>query len=281
MLKNLFFLSADMSFHRDSGGPRGGMPPGQHSSAQTFRPTNMRTPPPQPHAPPYHYDPQATPSSGYHGGYMPPDFMHYPPPAPPQTPGSVSQCPVRPPFPKSTARQGFQEPPPNFPPPPLPSSAGGPGPRVQVSAHSSYHPFMMPPPPLPRPPMPPPISSQSMNYNPPYPMNYPPFPPPTFMPSYSQSPGPFQPDHSARHGGQFKYEKPPESRRSPERSFYQDGRQKSYCYSGERRKMEFSGDRKDHGRSPDRNSRPEGGRYRSPLRPRSRYQPVLQIRMSV
>uniref|UniRef100_A0A8C7Y0K7 Drosha ribonuclease III n=1 Tax=Oryzias sinensis TaxID=183150 RepID=A0A8C7Y0K7_9TELE len=91
------------------------------------------------------------------------------------------------------------------------------------------------------------------------------------MPSYSQSPGPFQPDHGVRHGGQFKYEKPPESRRSPERSFYQDGRQKSYCYSGDRRKMEFSGDRKDHGRSPDRNSRPEGGRYRSPLRPRSRY----------
>ncbi|KAF6719972.1 Ribonuclease 3 [Oryzias melastigma] len=267
-----------MSFHRDCGGPRGGMPPGQHSSAQNFRPTNMRTPPPQPHAPPYHYDPQATPTSGYPGGYMPPDFMHYPPPAPPQTPGSVSQCPVRPPFPKSAARQGFQEPPPNFPPPPLPSAAAGSGPRVPVPSHGSYHPFMMPPPPLPRPPMPPPIASQSMNYHPPYPMNYPPFPPPTFIPNYSQSPGPFQPDHGVRQGGQFKYEKPPESRRSPDRSFFQDDRQKSYCYGGDRRKTEFSGDRKERGRSPDRSSRGDGGRYRSeydkgrsPPRHRSRY----------
>ncbi|KAI3355462.1 hypothetical protein L3Q82_018297, partial [Scortum barcoo] len=148
-----------MSFHQDRGGPRGGMPPGQHDSPQNYRPTNLRPPPPQPPVPAYHYDPQTPPSSSYHGnsGYMPPhsDFMQYPPPAPSQTPSSLNQCPVRPPFPKPPVRQGFPEPPPNFPPPPLPSSTGGPTPGSQVSAQSAYHPYMMPPvppPPLPHPP---------------------------------------------------------------------------------------------------------------------------------
>ncbi|XP_045897057.1 ribonuclease 3 isoform X2 [Micropterus dolomieu] len=267
-----------MSFHQDRGGPRGGIPPGQHGSSQNYRPTNLRPPPPQPPVPPYHYDPQTPPSSGYHGntGYMPlhSDFMQYPPPAPSQTPSSLNQCPVRPPFPKPPVRQGFPEPPPNFPPPPLPSSTGGSASGSQVSAQNAYHPYMMPPvppPPLPHPPMPPPIASQSMSYHPPYSMNYPhpphpPFPPPTFSPGYTQNPSSFKPDHSFRHGGQYKYEKPMDNRRSPERGYrHDDHRQKGYGYGshGEKHKMDFPGDRKDRGRSPDRRGRPEGGRYRS------------------
>ncbi|XP_039983191.1 ribonuclease 3 [Xiphias gladius] len=267
-----------MSFHQDHGAPRGGMPPGQHGSPQSYRPTNLRPPPPQPPVPPYHYDPQTPPNSGYHGNssYMPPhsDFMQYPPPAPSQTPSSLNQCPARPPFPKPPVRQGFLEPPPNFPPPPLPSSTGGPTPGSQVSAQNAYHPYMMPPvppPPLPHPPMPHPMASQSMSYHPPYSMNYPhpphpPFPPPTFSPGYTQSPSSFKPDHNFRHGGQYKFEKPMDNRRSPERAYrHDDHRQKGYGYGshGDRHKMEFPGERKDRGRSPDRRARPEGGRYRS------------------
>ncbi|XP_054915342.1 ribonuclease 3 [Poeciliopsis prolifica] len=246
-----------MSFQPDRGGPRGQMPPGQNY---------LSSPPPQPPAPPYRYDPQT--GSGYHGsaGYMPPhpDFMQYPPPAPSQqNPGALSQCPLRPPFPK---------PPPNFPPPTLPSSAGGPTPGSQVSAQTSYPPYMMPPPPLTHPTMPPPMS-----YHPPYTMNYPPFPPPPFNPGYTQTAGPFQPDHGVRHGGPYPYEKSADSRRSPERGYrHDDHRQKSYGY-GERHKMEFSGERKERGRSPDRRGRAEGVRYkadydrgRSPPRHRSR-----------
>ncbi|XP_007565094.1 ribonuclease 3 [Poecilia formosa] len=248
-----------MSFQPDRGGPRGQMAPGQNY---------LNPPAPQPPAAPYRYDPQTPPGSGYHGSasYMPPhpDFMQYPPPAQSQqNPGALSQCPLRPPFPK---------PPPNFPPPPLPSSAGGPSPGSQVSAQTSYPPYMMPPPPLPHPAMPPPMS-----YHPPYPMNYPPFPPPPFNPGYTQTAGPFQPDHGVRHGGPYPYEKSTDSRRSPERGYrHDDHRQKSYGYS-ERHKMEFSGERKERGRSPDRRGRAEGGRYkadydrgRSPPRHRSR-----------
>ncbi|XP_041817218.1 ribonuclease 3 isoform X2 [Chelmon rostratus] len=267
-----------MSFHQDRAGPRGGIPPGQHGSPQNYRPTNLRPPPPQPPVPPYHYDPQAPPSSNYHGnsGYMPPhsDFMQYPPPAPSQNPSSLNQCPLRPPFPKPPGRQSFPEPPPSFPPPPLPSSTGGPTPGSQVSVQNAYHPYMMPPvppPPLPHPPMPPPIASQSMSYHPPYSMNYPhpphpPFPPPTFSPGYTQSPSSFKPDHSFRHGAQYKYEKPMDNRRSPERGYrHDDHRQKGYGYGShsDKHKMEFPGERKDRGRSPDRRGRPEGGRYRS------------------
>ncbi|XP_038131539.1 ribonuclease 3 [Cyprinodon tularosa] len=276
-----------MSFPQDRGGPRGGMPPGQHGTPQNYRPSNLRPPAPQPPAPAYHYDPQTPPGSGYHGsaGFMPPhpDFMQYPPPAPSQTPIPPNQCPLRPPFPKPPPRHGFPEPPPNFPPPPLPSSAAGQTPGSQVSAQSPYHPYMMPPvppPPLPHPAMPPPMASQSMAYHPPYPMNYPPhppFPPPPFGPSYPQNAGPFQPDHSVRHGGPYSYEKPVDSRRSPERGYrHDDHRQKGYGYS-DRHKMEFSGERKERGRSPDRRGRAEGGRYkgdydraRSPPRHRSR-----------
>uniref|UniRef100_A0A8D3E173 Ribonuclease 3 n=1 Tax=Scophthalmus maximus TaxID=52904 RepID=A0A8D3E173_SCOMX len=269
-----------MSFHQDRGGPRGGMPPGQHGAPQSYRPANMRPPPPQPPAPPYHYDPQAPPSSGYHGSssYMPPhssDFRQFHPLAQSQTPGSHNQCPARPPFPKPPVRQGFLEPPPNFPPPPLPSSTGGPTPGSQVSAQNTYHPYMMPPvapPPLPHPSMPHPMASQSMGYHPPYPMNYPhpphpPFPPPTFSPGYSQSPSSFKPDQGFRHGGQYKYDKPQDNRRSPERGYrHDDHRQKGYGYGGhgDRHKMEFPGERKDRGRSPDKRGKaPEGGRYRS------------------
>ncbi|KAF0028527.1 hypothetical protein F2P81_019614 [Scophthalmus maximus] len=268
-----------MSFHQDRGGPRGGMPPGQHGAPQSYRPANMRPPPPQPPAPPYHYDPQAPPSSGYHGSssYMPPhssDFRQFHPLAQSQTPGSHNQCPARPPFPKPPVRQGFLEPPPNFPPPPLPSSTGGPTPGSQVSAQNTYHPYMMPPvapPPLPHPSMPHPMASQSMGYHPPYPMNYPhpphpPFPPPTFSPGYSQSPSSFKPDQGFRHGGQYKYDKPQDNRRSPERGYrHDDHRQKGYGYGGhgDRHKMEFPGERKDRGRSPDKRGKaPEGGRER-------------------
>lgn len=260
-----------MSFHQERGAARPGMAPGPHVPAQTYRPTNLRPPPPQPPVPPYHYDPQLPPSSSYHSnsGYMHPhaNFMQYPPPAPSQTPGALNQCPVRPPFPKPPGRQGFPDPPPHFPPPPLPSSAGGP-PPPQVSAQNTYQPYMMPPPPITHPPMPPPIHSPSMSYHPPYPMNsphppHPPFPPPTFNPGHAQSPGSFAPDHSFRHGGPYKHDRPADKRRSPERGYrHDDHRQKSYSHS-DKHKMEFFGDRKDRGRSPDRRWRPEGGRHRS------------------
>ncbi|KAM9712359.1 ribonuclease 3 [Menidia menidia] len=265
-----------MSFHQDRGGPRGGMTPGQHGSPQNYRPTNLRPPPPPPPCPPYHFDSQTPSSSGYHGNYLPPhpDFMQYPPPPPSQTPNSLNQCPIRPPFPKPSARQGFPEPPPNFPPPPLPSCTAGPTPGAQVSVQNSYHPYMMPPvppPPIPHPPIPPPVASQSMGYHPPYSMNYPhpphpPFPPPTFNPNYTQNPSPFQSDHSIRHGGPYKFQKPTDNRRSPERGYrHDDNRQKCYGYGShaERYKIEFPGERKDRGRSPERRGRPEGGRYRS------------------
>ncbi|XP_060949681.1 ribonuclease 3 [Limanda limanda] len=268
-----------MSFQQDRGGPRGGMPPGQHGTPQSYRPTNLRPPPPQPPVPPYHYDQQAPPSSGYHGNssYMPQhsDFMPYPPPAPSQTPGSLNQCPMRPPFSKPPVRQGFLEPPPNFPPPTLPGATGGPAQGNQVSAQNAYHPYMLPPvapPPLPHSSMPHQMAPQSMSYHSPYSMNYPhpphpPFPPPPFSPGYTQNPSSStQADHSFRPAGQYKYDKPPENRRSPERAYRHDEhRQKGYAYGnhGERHKMEFPGDRKDRGRSPDKRMRPEGGRYRS------------------
>ncbi|KAK1885524.1 Ribonuclease 3 [Dissostichus eleginoides] len=260
-----------MSFHQDRGSPRG--PPGQQGAAQNYHPTNMRPPPPQPPVPPYHYDPQAPPGSSYHGnsGYMPQhsDFMQYPPPAQSHPPNSLNQCPVRPPFPKPPLRQGFPEPPPNFPPPPLPSSTGGP---TSGSAQNAYHPYMMPPvppPPLAHQSMPPPIASQSMGYHPPYSMNYPPhpphppFPPPAFSPGYNQSPNSFKPEQSFRQGQQYKYEKPMDNRRSPERGYRQEEhRQKGFGYHGDRHKMEFPAERKERLRSPDRRGRPEGGRHR-------------------
>ncbi|KAL3040550.1 hypothetical protein OYC64_011551 [Pagothenia borchgrevinki] len=260
-----------MSFHQDRGSPRG--PPGQQGAAQNYHPTNMRPPPPQPPVPPYHYDPQAPPGSSYHGnsGYMPQhsDFMQYPPPAQSHPPNSLNQCPVRPPFPKPPLRQGFPEPPPNFPPPPLPSSTGGP---TSGSAQNAYHPYMMPPvppPPLAHQSMPPPIASQSMGYHPPYSMNYPPhpphppFPPPAFSPGYNQSPNSFKPEQSFRQGQQYKYEKPMDNRRSPERGYRQEEhRQKGFGYHGDRHKMEFPTERKERVRSPDRRGRPEGGRHR-------------------
>ncbi|XP_032359353.1 ribonuclease 3 isoform X1 [Etheostoma spectabile] len=267
-----------MSFHQDRESSKGGIPPGQHGSPQNYRPTNLRPPPPHPPVPPYHFDPQTPPISSYHGnsGYMPPhpDFMQYPPPAPSQTPSSLNQCPMRPPFPKPPVRHGYPEPPPNFPPPPLPSSTAGPTSGSQVAAQNAYHPYMMPPvppPPLTHPSMPPPIASHSMGYHSPYSMNYPhpphpPFPPPTFNPGYNQNPSSFKPDHSFRHGGQYKYEKPLDNRRSPERGYrHDDHRQKGFGYGShsDRHKMESPGERKDRGRSPDKRGRPEGGRYRS------------------
>lgn len=110
------------------------------------------------------------------------------------------------------------------------------------------------------------MASQSMSYHPPYSMNYPPhppFPPPNFNPGYTQSPGSFKPDHSFRQAGQYKYDKPVDHRRSPERGYrHDDHRQKGYGH-GDKHKMDFSGDRKERGRSPDRRGRQDGGRYRS------------------
>ncbi|XP_061777506.1 ribonuclease 3 [Nerophis ophidion] len=235
-----------MSFHQDRGTPRsgggggGGIPPDQN-----YRPANLR--PPQPPLPPYTYDPQTPPTPSYHGNssYMPPhpDFMQYPPPPPPQTPASLHPCPVRPPFPKPSVG-GFPEPPPSFPPPPLPLVAGA---SPQVTQHA-YHSYMMPP--MPPPPMPPPMS-----YPPPYTMGYPPFPPPGFSPGYAPSPTSFKADQSFHRRGPYKYDKPGDGRRSPERGYrHDDHRQRGY---GDKQ------ERKDRGRSPDRHGRSDGGRYRS------------------
>lgn len=255
-----------MSFHPDRGGPSPGVPHGQHAPTQDY----MRAPPPQPPHPvlPYHYDPRAPPGSAYsHSGYMPPhsDFMQYPPPPPSQTPGPLGPCP---PFAKPPGRQGFSDPPPNFPPPPLPGASGGPPPGSQLSAQHAYQPYMMPPvppPPLQHPPMPPPVASQSMSYHPSYSMNYPPhppFPPPGFNPGYTQGAGSFNPEPGFRQGGQYKYDKPLDHRRSPERGYrHDDHRQKGYGH-GDKHKVDFSGDRK-RGRSPDRRGRQDGGRHRS------------------
>ncbi|XP_061821083.1 ribonuclease 3 [Nerophis lumbriciformis] len=238
-----------MSFHQDRGTPRsgggGGMPPDQN-----YRPANLR--PPQPPLAPYTYDPQTPPTPGYHGNssYMPPhpDFMQYPPPPPPQTPASLHPCSVRPPFPKLPVG-GFPDPPPSFPPPPLPLVAGA---SPQVTQHA-YHSYMMPPVPLP--PMPPPPMPPPMSYPPPYAMGYPPFPPPGFSPGYAPSPTSFKADQSFHRRGPYKYEKPGDGRRSPDRGYrHDDHRQRGY---GDKQ------ERKDRGRSPDRHGRSDGGRYRS------------------
>ncbi|XP_061660969.1 ribonuclease 3 isoform X4 [Syngnathoides biaculeatus] len=243
------------SRREDRGGPRGGMPPGQN-----YRASNLRPPPPPPAVPSYHYDPQAPAVAGYQAnasGYMPPppDFMSYPPPVPPPAPGSLHPCPARPPFAKPPV-QGFPDPPPSFPPPPLPATGA-------QMPQNAYHPYMMPPPPLPQPPMAPPVPAQSMPYPPPYHVGYPhpphpPFPPPGFSPGYAQSPGSFKPEQSFHPRGQYKYEKPGDGgRRSPERGYrHEDHRKSVYGGHGDR-------GRKDRGRSPDRHSRSEGGRYRS------------------
>ncbi|XP_037135255.1 ribonuclease 3 [Syngnathus acus] len=253
-----------MSFHQDRGVPRGAMPPGQN-----YRATNLRPPPPLQVAPPYAYDSQSSAPPGYHGNsstYMPPpplphsDFVSYPPPAPPSTPGSLHPCPMRPPYTK----------PPNFPPPPLPGAPMPSSPMPQ----NAYHPYMMPPvppPPLPHPPMPPPNPPPSMTYPPPYHMGYPhpphpPFPPPPFNPGYTQSPGSFAPDQSFHHGGQYKYEKPGGGGggRSPERGYrHDDHRKRGYVGYGDRHRLDVPRERKDRGRSPDRRGRTEGGRYKS------------------
>ncbi|XP_062336335.1 ribonuclease 3 [Osmerus eperlanus] len=259
-----------MSFHQGRGGPRGRNPPAQHGSSQNYRPTNLRPPPPQPPLPPYHYEPQTPPGSSYQGnsGYMSShaDYMTYPTQAPTQAPSPLNQCPMHPPFPNAPNRQGFPEPPPNFPPPPLPISSAGSTSGSQGSAQNAYHPYMVPPPPLPHPPMPPSMPPQPMSYHPPYSMNYPhpPFPPPSFNPGYTQGSSSFKPVHGFRHGGQYKADKPMEDRRSPERCprRHDDFRQKSYGY-GDRHKMEFPAERRDSVRSPGRRGRPESGRYRS------------------
>ncbi|XP_076856992.1 ribonuclease 3 isoform X2 [Brachyhypopomus gauderio] len=262
-----------MSFHPGRGCPRGRPPPGQHGSPQNYRPTNVRLPlPPQPPVPLYHYETPAAHCSGYSpqgaSSYMPPrpDFMPYPIPAPPQGPGPQGQGPMRPPFPSPPVRQGFPEPP-SFPPPPLPSSAGGSGP----------YPYMLPSvPPPPLPPAPPTVPP-SLPYQPPYTMTYQQahFPPPPFNPGYTPSDGgAFKPEHF-RHPPQYKADKSPGGRaRSPERPRrHEDHRHKGYGYGGhgDRHKLEHGGERKDRGRSPDRRRyRSEHERGRTPPRHRSR-----------
>ncbi|XP_036377499.1 ribonuclease 3 [Megalops cyprinoides] len=261
-----------MSYHPGRGCPRGRIPPGQHGSPQNYRPPNQRQPPPQPPMPPYHYEPSSSSCPGYSGqgnsGYMPPrpDFMPYPLPVPSQGPSLLNQCPIRPPFPSPPIRQGFPEPP-NFPPPPLPNSSSSSMPAPPGSAQNAYH-YMMPsvpPPPLPHPPVPPSMP-QPMSYQPPYSMSYtqPPFPPPGFSPGYAQGSGSFKAE-PFRHGGQYKAEKPPGDRRSPERSRrHEEPRHRSYGYSshGDRHKVDHPGERKERGRSPDRR-RADGSRHRS------------------
>ncbi|KAG7488385.1 hypothetical protein MATL_G00033680 [Megalops atlanticus] len=261
-----------MSYHPGRGCPRGRLPPGQHGSPQNYRPPNQRQPPPQPPMPPYHYEPSSSPCPGYSGqgnsGYMPPrpDFMPYPLPVPSQGPSLLNQCPIRPPFPSPPIRQGYPEPP-NFPPSPLPNSSSSSMPAPPGSAQNAYH-YMMPsvpPPPLPHPPVPPSMP-QPMSYQPPYSMSYtqPPFPPPGFSPGYAQGSGSFKVE-PFRHGGQYKAEKPPGDRRSPERGRrHEEPRHRSYGYSGhgDRHKVDHPGERKERGRSPDRR-RADGSRHRS------------------
>ncbi|XP_066578306.1 ribonuclease 3 isoform X1 [Amia ocellicauda] len=261
-----------MSFHPGRGCPRGRISTGQRGTSQNYRPQNLRPLQPQQPMPPFHYEPQSSPCPGYSNqgntGYMPPrpDFMPYPPPVPSQGQSPLSQCPIRPPFPNPPIRQGFPGPP-NFPPPPLPNSSNSSMPGSQASAQNAYH-YMMPsvpPPPLPHPPIPPSIS-QPINYQPPYSMNYsqPPFPPPSFNAGYAQSSSSFKADQF-RHDSQYKSEKPPGDRRSPERSRrHEEHRHKGYGYSshGDRHRMEYLGERRDRGRSPDRR-RQEVSRHRS------------------
>ncbi|XP_077479861.1 ribonuclease 3 isoform X2 [Stigmatopora argus] len=249
-----------MSFNQ--GDHRGGIEP-----SPNYRNPNIRPPPPQSVAPPYHYDSPSPATPTYHGsssGFIPqrPDFMSFPPPPPPaplSTPSSLHPCPARPSFAQLPVH-GFPDPPPSFPPPPLP---GVPAVPSQMPPNA-YHPYMVPPPPLQHHAAPPPMPSQSMTYPPPYHMGYPPpphppFPPPAFRPGYAPNPGPFKPEPSFHNPEQYKYDKPVDGgRRSPDRGYHHDDhRKRSYGGHGDRH-----GDRRDHGRSPERRGRTEG-RYRS------------------
>uniref|UniRef100_A0A3B1ILH9 Ribonuclease 3 n=1 Tax=Astyanax mexicanus TaxID=7994 RepID=A0A3B1ILH9_ASTMX len=264
-----------MSFHSGRGCPRGRPPPGQHGSPQSYRPPGLHLPTPHPLMPPYPYEPPAPHCSGYNpqgaNSFVPPrpEFMPYPIPTSSQ--GPQGPCPIRPPFPNPPIRQGFPEPP-NFPPPPLPSSS------TNVAQSQGSYPYMLPSvPPPPLPPVPPSVPP-SMPYQPPYSMNYPPQPhfppPPSFNPGYTQPESTsFKQEHFPRHPPQYKGEKS----RSPERPRrHEEHRHKSYGYSGhgERHKSEYGGERKDRGRSPDRRRaerfRSEHDRGRTSPRHRSR-----------
>nr|XP_023680996.1 ribonuclease 3 [Paramormyrops kingsleyae] len=272
-----------MAFHPGRGCPRGRPPPGLHGSAQSYRPPNLRPPPPHPPAPPYHYDQSGSGfSTQGSSGYMAPraDFVPYPLPVPSQAPGPLGQCPFRPPFPNPPVRQGFPEPP-NFPPPPLPNSSVSPMASSTAPTPNTY-PYMMPPPTLPHPPAPPPMPPQPINYQSPYSMGYtqPPFPPPSFSPSYGQGSRSFKDDQFRHAGAPYGPEKPSAERRSPDRGRRHDDRRHKgytgYGLHGDRHKAEHGGERKERARSPERRRleggrhRPEYERARTPPRHRSR-----------
>ncbi|XP_021244606.1 ribonuclease 3 [Numida meleagris] len=265
-----------MSFHSGRGCPRGQGGPGARTSAQAYRPQNLRQLHPQQPSVQYQYDQQTTPPATYSNpsatGYMPPrpDFVPYPPPVPPST-NPISQCPMRPPFPNHQMRQSFPVPP-CFPPapPPVPNPSNAP---VQATpTGQSAFPYMMPPPAVPHPP-PPPVIPQQVNYQPVYSTGYSQqsFPPPNFN-SYQHNSGSFQSSTSNsssgsshfRHTGQYQGEKSQNDRRSPERSkHYDEHRHREHSHiHGDRHRSNSHGDRRDRGRSPDRR-RQESSRHRT------------------
>ncbi|NXV69522.1 RNC Ribonuclease, partial [Molothrus ater] len=266
-----------MSFHSGRGCPRGQGGPGARTSAQTYRPQNLRQLHPQQPSVQYQYEQQTAPPTTYSNppatGYMPPrpDFVPYPPPVPPSTQNPISQCPMRPPFPNHQMRQSFPVPP-CFPPtpPPVPNPSNTPVPGTP--AGQSTFPYMMPPPTVPHPP-PPPVMPQQVSYQPVYSAGYSQqsFPPPSFN-SYQHSSGSFPSSTASnsagsshfRHTGQYQGEKSQSERRSPDRSkHYDEHRHREHGHMhGDRHRSANHGDRRDRGRSPDRR-RQESSRHRT------------------
>ncbi|NXM89092.1 RNC Ribonuclease, partial [Oenanthe oenanthe] len=266
-----------MSFHSGRGCPRGQGGPGARTSAQTYRPQNLRQLHPQQPSVQYQYEQQPAPPTTYSSppatGYMPPrpDFVPYPPPVPPSTQNPISQCPMRPPFPNHQMRQSFPVPPcfpPTPPPVPNPSNAPVPG----TPAGQSTFPYMMPPPTVPHPP-PPPVMPQQVSYQPVYSAGYSQqsFPPPGFS-GYQHGSGSF-PGSAAgssagsghfRHAGQYQGDKAQGERRSPDRSkHYEEHRHREHGHGhGDRHRSAGHGERRERGRSPDRR-RQESSRHRA------------------
>lgn len=269
-----------MSFHSGRGCPRGRGGTAVRTSAQTFRPQNLRQLHPQQPSVQYQYDQQSTTSSTYSSppapSYVPPrpDFVHYPPPIPPSPQNAISQCPLRPPFPGHQVRQTYPLPP-CFPPTPPPVPNPGNPPVPANATGQNTFPYMMPPPSIPHPMMPP-VMPQQVNYQPVYSPAYSQqtFPPPNFN-SYQHNTNSYQNPSSNsnsnnnsgshfRHTSQYPVEKTQGERRTPERSkHYDEHRHRDHCHGhGDRHRSTNHGDRRDRGRSPDRR-RQESSRHRS------------------
>ncbi|XP_012874047.1 PREDICTED: ribonuclease 3 [Dipodomys ordii] len=271
-----------MSFHPGRGCPRGrGL--GARPSAPAFRPQNLRLLHPQQPPAQYPYEPPSAPSATFSNSPAPnflpprPDFVPFPPPAPPSAQGPLPPCPVRPPFPGHQMRHPFPVPP-CFPPvpPPVPCPSNPPAPGAPPG--QGTFPFMMPPPSVPHPP-PPPVLPQQVGYQYPPGYSHHSFPPPSFH-SFQNSPGAFPPSACSgggsgggsssnsgssssphfRHLPPYPLPKAPSERRSPERlKHYDDHRPRDHSHGrGERHR---SPERRERGRSPDRR-RPDS-RYRS------------------